>query len=79
MRMWRYIQPPLLFLDKLANTIIILVRDRRLEWGTISARWGREIETNPFAKTGCPVLDVIDPTTDDHCGDAARGEGKKGE
>lgn len=68
---WRAIRPALLFLDKCANWTITLVRDGKPEWGTVSARWGRERETNLAAKVGCPILDAIDPTTDDHCGDAA--------
>ena len=73
MSIWQTVRPTLVFLDKCANWGITLVKYRKPEWGTVSARWGRERETNLAAKLGCPIIDVIDPTTDDHCGDAAKG------
>jgi len=76
-KLWKnYLKHPLLLADKVANLIIVLVKYRRFEWRTVSARWGEERGHNPIADVGCPILDVIDPTTDDHCGDAAKHESK---
>ena len=72
MILWGIIKPVLIVLDKTANVVLELVKFRKPKWETVSARWGRERETNLAAKLGCPVLDVIDLTTDDHCGDAAK-------
>jgi hypothetical protein len=74
MSVWQTIRPGLVLLDKCANWGYTLVRDQKPVWETNSARWGRERETNLAAKLGCPILDKIDPTTDDHCGDALKAE-----
>jgi hypothetical protein len=76
MVLWSYIRPPLAFVDKCANWMITLIRDGKPVFETVSARWGRERETNLAAQLGCPILDVIDPTTDNHCGQAAQNEAK---
>lgn len=76
--LWGRVKPSLLLLDKVANLLIVLVKYRRIEWGTVSARWERERARNPVADVGCKVLDVLDPTTDTHCEDAAKHEGGGG-
>lgn len=72
MEIWKTIRPGLVILDKSANVILELAKFKKPRWETVSKRWGRERDTNLAAQLGCPIIDKIDPTTDDHCGDAAK-------
>ena len=67
--MKRYIFNLLISLDQFVNTLIGGAPDE-----TLSSRFGRTRETNPFSGMVCKVLDSLDPH---HCRDSIEDEHPK--